>query len=150
MKTIKQKLAERMYELLPHKKELVFGCGIIRDSYNIKETLIKKVRINNDIHVHLITDNESYFKVFTIKEYEEILKEWEIIGQPLRPVDILLSIDKVENSMAEISSRGYKNFVIMKFIKDNKLISFDEYNLSKDNILEQSDDFCECVFNLIK
>jgi len=66
--------------------------------------------------------------------------------------DVFMVVDMADNSMIEISSRLSNKFTVatVKFVKDNKIFGFSEYDLSKDNILEQSDEFCEFVYELIK
>jgi hypothetical protein len=84
--TIQQKCAERIYEILPHKK------------------------------------HEEHFL-------------------PIRLADVLMAIEKQNPG-----TLFYKN----KFERSNLEEIYLQYHLSKDNILDQSDQFCAILLDLIK
>jgi hypothetical protein len=98
--TIQEKTAERVYEILPHKK-----------GYVIHDT---ETRINS------ITGDLEEIKVDNGKRNE-----------PIRLADILLAIDEVRDDW------------------DYKCDALQKYNLSKDNLLNQSSEFCEMILGLL-
>ena len=136
--TIQQKLANRIYELLPHKKELGFGCEILDRKDNIQ----KRIAGSNGEEKVLIKG------IGEIEKYKLLdISNFEIIGQPLRLADLLMAIGKLSKPLPElqlcniqldISKRGSNG-------RDNCL-----YNLQDDNILDQSDKFCEFVYKLLE
>lgn len=158
--TIQEKLAQRIYELLPHKKELEFGCTFWIYSGDHKKKL----------HCYMVSDTH-----YALKEYKtsnnyiwEINKEQilssggEIIGQPLRLADLLMAIE-ITNSDYSKSNRPYnihldfqatwiegKHLLITHALGDPILNKEGQYNLSKDNILDQSDDLCSFCLELLK
>lgn len=126
MKIIQQQLADRVYELLPHKKELEFGCEVEVGFGEYKE----RVSV-----ITICADGSGFYTNGNYKEKLSILARIpiKIIGQPIRLADLF-------------SALLYTQFFTNDFI--GKIVS--KYNLSKDNILDQSDEFCEFVYNLIK
>lgn len=152
MKSPQQKLADRIYELLPHKKELEFGCQFLW-----KEDL----KDNNSycaVFENWVTKNETVrcmTRPFFIQAVVEKSHITEIIGQPLRLADLLMAIG---DDVACVGSKGGMGCFLewevkktnrgttRKDWKNNKNIL---YNLSKDNILDQSDELCEFCLGLL-
>ena len=133
--TPQQQLANRLYELLPHKKELEFGTTL---QYKNDEPYILLNEI--DDHNCLIY----YTRNGNVEEMDN--SNLEIIGQPLRLADLLLALDK-RNISIDITSYGE--------IIDNKKNAMArmtgiEYNLQDDNILNQSNELCEFALGLLK
>lgn len=162
MKTIQEKLCDRVYELLPEKKELEFGCEIealIGDDIMWADFEIGKVMYEcgmctkhkrqsscsedcdmKDAIGVLFGSEDNGYSIVTIEKSAT----YKIIGQPLRLADVLICIEE----------KKYPNN-LLRFEKDNlidrtMLEVVQSYNLSKDNLLDQSNDFCEFVYNLIK
>jgi hypothetical protein len=122
--TIQQKLANRIYELLPNKKELEFGTAW-------EDKQAKWVYV-------------AYFSITTSQKggWTSVNPDKEqIIGQPLRLADVLFIFEKLLSEAGVFTKEPY-------FQSFNEIIS--RYKLSKDNILDQSDEFCEFVYELIK
>lgn len=130
--SLQQKIAERMYELLPHKKELEFGC----EYRALGQTFVQLNGLRS-------TEKEmpQGFYLFDMFENDGVVTE--IIGQPIRLADILLAIEIHHKScdFITISSSGF----VVHHQKD-----ICSYNLEKDNILDQSDEFCEFLLELLK
>jgi hypothetical protein len=118
--TIQEKTAERVYEILPHKKELEFGC----EYKALGQTFIQLNGLRS-------TEKEmpQGFYLFDMFENDGVVTE--IIGQPIRLADILLAIDEVRDDW------------------DYKCDALQKYNLSKDNLLNQSSEFCEMILGLL-
>ncbi len=132
-KSIQEKTAERIYEILPHKKELEFGCEYL-DIHKRKHTFVN----NFGAQKHRYLDGHN--------NYGDNLNIFikEIIGQPLRLADLLLALNGRDKWF--VSKPSGKNN--LKFFSSDKTEV--KYNLQEDNILNQSDEFCEFVYNLIK
>lgn len=99
--TIQQKLANRMYELLPHK---------------------------------------TYKELSTGENHENIIIN---VSEPLRLADVFVVISKT----------AYVNSLLTTMIHKDETLTIADlpvYDVSKDNILDQSDEFCEFVYELIK
>ena len=156
MQTKQQQLATRLYELLPHKKELEFGCRIEKVFWYDSEQDKKegKVSWKRTISEYgeegvVIKDLRSEFLPMWVDDGEQLefkiqpddIVSFEIIGQPLRLADLLMAIGKRNSSVP-----FYKN----KFERSNLEEIYLQYNLSKDNILDQSTEFCEFVLKLLK
>jgi hypothetical protein len=127
MKTIQEQLAERIYEILPHKKELEFGCKVILNN-NLQKT------------VFATYDDKNRVKLCDYEPLEYTYRIKEIIGQPLRLADLLVAT-------------GFENFGNSPDITEKEEVLWDimnMYNLSQDNILSQSDDFCEWALQILK
>jgi len=127
--TPQQKLAEKIYEILPDKKVLVSGCEVTQNSYG-KTTK------------HIITDHyrggvaESYWNTVdgdTVND-EDIIS---FSGEPIRLADVIRAIEEV----GQIENKRIHGIVFGGYTYS--------YNLSKDNILEQSDKFCEYVYKIL-
>jgi hypothetical protein len=118
--TIQEKTAARIYEILPHKKELEFGC----EYKALGQTFIQLNGLRS-------TEKEmpQGFYLFDMFENDGVVTE--IIGQPIRLADILLAIDEVRDDW------------------DYKCDALQKYNLSKDNLLNQSSEFCEMILGLL-
>lgn len=97
MKTIQEKLADRIYELLPEKKKMF---------WNVEE------------------------------EFE-----------PIRLAEVLRVITEKYDPNSEEEGENLNNNII-QIIRGS--FGVKGYNFSQDNILDQSDEFCEFVYNLIK
>lgn len=124
MNTIQQQLADRLYELLPHKKELEFGC---------------EWKLNNDIWTYA---NGFSFIKNNKNSWSGVLPEKDvIIGQPLHLADLLLAIDKHTD---ETNNYIYTVWTTGLFADKVK------YNLSQDNILNQSDELCKWALEILK
>jgi hypothetical protein len=104
--TIQEKTAERVYEILPHKK-----------GYVIHDT---ETRINS------ITGDLEEIKVDNGKRNEAI-----------RLADILLAIGKEKLEWLYDED----TLVVLRLLTS--------YNLSKDNLLNQSSEFCEMILGLL-
>lgn len=131
--TPQQKIAERIYDLLPHKKELAFGCKVKHK----KRGIARYVGINKRVK-NLWFDNEEE-PIYAI----DIGGNSEIIGQPIRLADILLAIKK---HITVTEDKDWLPFDVLC----RKVIIQNHYNLEKDNILDQSDEFCEFLLELLK
>ena len=144
--TPQQQLANRLYELLPHKKELEFGCLIKNKKDSDSECAILCMNSLGLAHIiERINDGEIFWQKNEVK-YDDI----EIIGQPLRLTDLLLAI----------TGNGIKRWVyvleIKKWISTNgqgistRELIVSMYNLQDDNILNQSNELCEFALDLLK
>lgn len=132
-KTIQERLAEKIYELLPEKLELTFGCNTSEGIF-LKQDKNKGYFFTED---SLTVVPKTEFKILGIK------------GQPIRLADVLRVVEKVDNN------KNYNNLVkypyfqnFMMYLATKQKSGF--YNLSQDNILNQSNEFCEFIYNLIK
>ncbi len=140
--TIQEKTAERIYEILPHKKELEFGCVVE----------VNVAGYNNCIYnIEYIKPNTEYFDGNIIGELildsyygGDRAKSFTIIGQPIRLADILLAISKIKNKKEDI---GYSDWY-----DQVKQITWDSngYNLSQDNLLNQSDETAQFIYDILK
>jgi hypothetical protein len=132
MKTIQKKLAERIYEILPHKKELEFGCEV---SFGFSSAVF--CGVDNDwVYLESLEPAQPIRKIIKVGKTIKL----EIIGQPLRLADLLVAT-------------GFENFGNSPDITEKEVVLWDimnMYNLSQDNILSQSDDFCEWALQILK
>jgi hypothetical protein len=134
--TIQQQCASRIYELLPEKKKLSFGCEV---EYKTYSTIIPLARgIVTSSNKDGICINGDYWEKDRINQ---------IIGQPLRLADILRAIDLQTNGSCPVCATN--GLLYIGHYKNGKH-SESAYNPKKDNILEQSDDFCEFLLEIIK
>lgn len=143
---IQQQLATRLYELLPHKKELEFGCEIFNKTLNQKLVVTHFSSNNECINCYYYGESNT---TWIWKKYLD--DTFEIIGQPLRLADVLMAIE--EKMKFNSSWEPYKtaiNKLLMPYYDQGKYQNDRLYNLSKDNILDQSDEFCEFVLELLK
>jgi hypothetical protein len=141
MRTIQEQLADRIYELLPHKKELEFGCGI---------TQIHFGKISN----HVITTHctsyaaESYWNTAD----GDKVNDKDIVGvkgQPLHLADLLLAIQEA-NPLVNYAIDITGEMTISEGIyRHNYIPTLCDYDLSRDNILEQSDEFCKFALEIL-
>ena len=142
--TIQQKLANRIYELLPHKKELMVCSECNGEGWILG---------NESGHGCNGTD-EDCNRTCPIPIQKQIGCEYCLgSGHFETPVkihlaDILRAIEKVNQDMNYVFYQG-------KFLRidiSNEIYGEPSpvYNLSKDNILDQSDEFCEFVLELLK
>jgi len=128
--TIQEKLRDRIYELLPEKKELSFGCNTIEGIF-LKQDKDKGYFYTEE-NLNIVSKNDF-----------EIL---DIIGQPLRLADLLLAIGIKYDYQQEPE---IYEFICSKFDR-NGIDKKAFYNLSKDDIMLQTDEFCEFAYKLIK
>jgi hypothetical protein len=96
------------------------------------------------------------FKSFCEESLYLLYKIINIIGQPLRLADLLSIIDKKELPISknfDAEMLDFLGFDYGLYPESSACYNFDSdnimYNLSKDNILEQSDEFCEFAYKLI-
>lgn len=142
MKTIQEQLAERIYEILPHKKELEFGCEFIDTDRNFQKKKYTVVYRNNVYNEFGFGKNE----VWSVPDYSDgyvadyTIPDEDIIGQPLRLAELLLTIETV------INNRSNENWIPKEWIFRNVAT---KYNLSQDNILSQSDELCKWALELL-
>lgn len=162
--TPQEKLQNRLYELLPHKKELAFGCAIklYDDESNtpigryISEITLINAPGNRGIEAEIF--GNTCVQHFPLDEFHQWYK---VIGQQLHLADLLLAIesrvkitgdeyDWFKTGGVMVSSQGtiYTQELDNSFNRSQDIVS--EYNLQDDNILNQSDDFCEWAYELIK
>ncbi len=172
--TPQQKCAERIYELLPHKKELEFGCEIKIIDYSgfgllDKDAQNRELLESFDGYATVLNyfidysprdydgspdrDDIVYFQLLVDGMYVELIdvicEDYiEIIGLPIRIADILLAVKIKHNELFNTSETedGYKEFSFSGDLID--ILSM--YNLEKDNILDQSDEFCEFLSEILK
>lgn len=86
-KTPQQTLCERLYELLPKKKELVFGCETSEGYFVTKQSLKGK------FVSRFLPEKGSAVSTVTTSLTKE--RGFEIIGQLLTLADVLMAIEKV-------------------------------------------------------
>lgn len=140
--TIQQQCAERIYELLPEKKELSFGC-------EVKPTYVGREDYGYN-GVYILGHNGYYNKANSSTEalhYEPLdAGLFEIIGHPIRLADILRAIAKISRPLPELKLFSVQLDISKRgtYGRDNCL-----YNLSKDNLLEQSDDTAQFIYDII-
>jgi len=97
--TPQQQLCERLYEILPKKKELVFGCEIVIDDMFFYVTDITKKVEYKDGFFERINLRSKYGEVSTsIKNTPEGLAFCEIIGSPLTALDVLTALHYREHT----------------------------------------------------
>jgi hypothetical protein len=140
---IQQQAADRVYELIPELKELSFGCEVIEDK--VKQTVIK--------YVHTKYDSDCG-EVYTTEHPTEFHKKWryyendsfKIIGHPIRLADILRAINKHSSDFMVVSENGS----FLKRTAPKEYEKMGEYDFTKDNLLEQSDEFCEWLLKILK
>lgn len=143
--TIQQQLAERLYQLLPHKKELVdkvyikdFRHPIDAENWVNRFVNIKSIDITP---IHEKRDNG----------YTSCWVKVEIIGQSLRLSDLLLAIKKGLKDEMEIylSLDNQYGDTFITWVEQGIKIKDFKIDLSKDNILDQSDGFCKFALELL-
>lgn len=160
-----EKLAQRIYELLPD----LAGEWITIDPEKIHYIdLVDKQVQNTDKEMITVTSVQPVIFGSTLNDGEGIklysgFKEWYIYkkssGIPnkvtsyreindIRLADILRAIEKVNQDMNYVFYQG-------KFLRidiSNEIYGEPSpvYNFSKDNVLYQSDEFCEFVLELLK
>jgi len=118
--TPQQKIATRLYELLPHKKiETKYPDSIYEDSGG----------------------NFDYAYSLGIEQGEKYEQ------QKIRLADILLALSKVDEG---VNYTLYERCFYKVDIYSQMYSRCVEYNLEKDNILDQSDSFCEFLLEILK
>jgi len=134
--TIQQQCAERIYELLPEKKELSFGC-------EVKPTYVGREDYGYN-GVYILGHNGYYNKANSSTEalhYEPLdAGLFEIIGHPIRLADILRAM--YIKARKDEDRKGYADYQVLDVVH--------KYNKAKDNILEQDTAFCEWLLEIIK
>lgn len=161
--TIQEKLRDRIYELLPEKKELSFGCEVVfkgngNDGNNNCSyhpwTLTGIERSSRGIvykYIFAVGNfgySNSYINIKVEKSDYDLMfknKKIKIIGQPIHLADLLLAID-IDNIELVYKYEADKDYIKTKFLNIGGYL----YNLSKDDIMLQSDEFCEFAYELIK
>lgn len=137
MNTIQQQLADRLYELLPHKKELEFGC---------------EWKLNNDIWTYA---NGFSFIKNNKNSWSGVLPEKDvIIGQPLGIADIFSALSQKTHFdfFVQLFNDSKLVIKIAESMGDDEVNTWGEsvvYNLSQDNILNQSDELCKLCLGLL-
>lgn len=139
MKSIQQQCAERLYELLPHKKELGFGCEVKIKDYPRIHDVFMVVDITNHLN------GERTCRITGFNDYFEA-DELEIIGQPIRLADILLALSKVG---AGVNYTFYAGCFYKVDLHSQIYSLCVEYNLEKDNILDQSDETAQFICDIL-
>lgn len=162
MKTIQEQLCDRVYELLPEKKELGFGCEIealIGDDIMWADIETGKVMyecgmctkhkrqsscssdcdMQDAIGVLFGSEDNGYSIVTMAKS-----ATYKIIGQPLRLADLLLAIEKSRSSTWVCVNRFGEIFD-----SANPGRRLATYNLSQDNLLNQSNELCKLCLGLL-
>lgn len=166
--TLQEKLAQRIYELLPN----LAGEWFIIDPEKIHYTdLVDKQVQNTDKEMITVTSVQPVIFGSTLNDGEGIklysgFKEWYIYkkssGIPnkvtsyreindIRLADLLMAIE--EKMKFNSSWEPYKNAInkiLMPYYHQGKYQNDRLYNLSKDNILDQSDDLCSFCLELLK
>lgn len=140
MKTIQEQLCERVYELLPEKKELEFGCEVILEcDENIG---FPKRKIYDHFQDH-----------YQCTQYGAITKKdiKEIIGQPLGLAHLALAI--------RIATKDNDDIGVMYDFSNNKIcvltknplrvVKMAEYKPLEDNLLNQTNELCELCLGLL-
>lgn len=157
--TPQQKIIDRLYELLPHKKELEFGCEVIWTSPASEENKQKskkyKAVVIRNWKNGAVSILENFHVNVTQSTHTILENDIEIIGQPLRLADLLVAIAKVKTKGTMYMRDDGVLFHWKKFApggSGNHHVESDyiEYNLSKDNILDQSDETCDFCLKLLK
>jgi len=128
MKSIQQQCVERIYELLPHKKELKFGCEVI------------KSEMYQGVVVGEAYEQIAYLNYGAMKVYLAPKEHFEIIGQPITISNVINAVITYEHH--KFFDKKERDEAIIKLI--------DLAEFSKDNLLEQSNDFCKYLWVLIK
>lgn len=144
--TIQQQLANRLYELLPHKKELEFGCQFIwKEDLKDKNgyCAVFENWVSKEKTVRCLT------RPFFTQAVVEISHITETIGQPLRLADLLLAIGKQDLHYIKmwVSDNTDNHMLVLENPETNTRV---KYNLQDDNILNQSNELCEFALDLLK
>lgn len=105
----------------------------------------------SDTHYALKEYKTSNNYIWEINKEQILSSGGEIIGQPLRLADLLMAIE--EKKKFNSSWEPYRNAItklLMPYYDQGKYQNDRFYNLSKDNILDQSDDLCSFCLELLK
>jgi len=138
-KSLQQQLCEKIYEILPNKKELEFGCEVIYHHNDGQQNE------NEKSFVIWASNSNSSNKKITLQNIGDIDADdenLEIIGQKLGLVDLLLAMKKAGYPMEHYYMQEILG--INPFEKSKK-----KYNLQDDNILNQSDELCEFCLGVL-
>lgn len=111
MKTIQEQLADKIYELLPHKKELWYGCKLNDGSilYDIRyEPYYKE-------NLYWFTSNTGISHRYTKNRLEENTLKFglKIIGQPIR-------LDEIAETLLFLNVPDKELLKIIKLWEYNK------------------------------
>jgi len=140
--TIQEQCANKVYELLPELKELSFGCKILNKHLNKTFVICTSSNISKDVCLNGFYEEEQSTWIW--KKYLNDDDTYKIIGHPIRLADILIAISKIHED---------KTIIVKHYSDCWALIVGDKesgYNLSKDNLLDQSDEFCTFLLEMIK
>lgn len=129
MKTIQEQLADKIYELLPHKKELLYGCKLNDGSilYDIRyEPYYKE-------NLYWFTSNTGISHRYTKNRLEENILKFglKIIGQPLR-LDLIVEVLRIQK------------------VSDNLLLKIIKLWDTNKTVQEQPDELCKFCLELLK
>lgn len=145
MKTIQEKLCDRVYELLPEKKELEFGCEVKAQRWNKNQNLSwgKGAFIQKDMF------SGNPYIMYSKNDLDFAYHKIEIIGQPLGIAELLLAIGKQDLHYVKmwVSDNIDTHNLILEI--DNDIKSRVKYDLSQDNLLNQSNELCELCLGLL-
>jgi hypothetical protein len=130
--TIQEKTAERIYEILPHKKNRCTTC----DGLGI-------LQCGHESH---FTNCNTTCPCFGEKECLDCEGSGYILYEPIRLADILLAIDYSSDIKIELDLSEAGN--VLRVTDFNTDVST-TCNLSQDNLLNQSSDFCEMLLGLL-
>lgn len=144
--TLQEQVANRIYELLPEKKEISFGCKVVTDEGYFRNVLEIEYEEDSDTPYKILVGAN----IIGFMEWCSI-KDVEIIGHPIRLADILRAIEKVRQTTEDYEGVAVRTNGEILFINYSDYTEgLAEYNLSKDNILEQDTAFCEFLLEIIK
>lgn len=143
-KTIQEQLCARVYELLPEKKELEFGCEVKIDGGYTRQVISIEYEDNADTPYRVLTHSDT----IDLMQWSDV-KDIEIIGQPLGIAELLLAIGKQDLHYVKMwVSDNIDTYNLILEI-DNDIKSRVKYNLSQDNLLNQSNELCELCLGLL-
>lgn len=147
--TLQEQVAQRIYELLPHKKKLEFGCEVKAQRWNKNQNLSwgKGAFIQKDMF------SGNPYIMYSKNDLDFAYHKIEIIGQPLRLADLLMAIEKVigDTNIVYVNSLGYIYLLdtSKSYDKQFNVGELVQYNLSQDNLLNQSNELCELCLGLL-
>jgi len=138
---IQQQLCNRLYELLPHKKELVFGCIVVDKNSKEQFYVVRSGDEDEGFDMTLASNKTLYLYQASSKD-----TNIEIIGSPLTLSDVLMAIKQ----LAEKKSEELNSTVpIVEYIEKTIKEVVCKWDLSK-TADEQSDEVCEFLLSILK
>lgn len=150
-KSIQQQCADRLYELLPHKKKVPKDLPLPVRYDGISYYWGKNGEMVADFDEGVNTGDgfriRGWGRIQDEKSQDECAKYIEEAindYNAIRLADVLLAISEKEKFNAMLKFMAVNG----GFYDNGVLIA--QYNLAKDNILDQSDEFCEFLYKLIK